>query len=958
MASGLEAPVARVLVQVGQKLLGTVRGRRARSRLREDTRALVSTRVAEGFLAELDPEEIHRLGEYLLSPDFEEIALQFTLGRLLNDVPWEGLKVNIRYELRQGLHNVVKLRPELLVTAADVLFDSLTTAANETVDQTVRHHLDPTTAAAAGHLVAAAAANSRLLREIGDLSEIHTFAAQLRDLVAAVHGHMRLPHLGVSRSVPYEQLYVEPTLCPEQEHQDVPDLMALALPGRRSVILGDPGAGKSTLASKLAHDVACDRVAGAEGRVPFLLVLRNFTSSFREGGKGLAHYLERICGDPYNLEPPSHAVDYLLRNGRAVVVLDGLDELVEPELRRKVVQLVEGFVSRYPLVPVLVTARRIGYSDAPLDPRLFRVGVVSKMGDDQVRQYVERWFALDESTAESDRARMADSFLKESKGIADLRSNPLLLALLCAMYSSEYYIPHNLAQIYERCAIMLFDRWDSMRGISPPMQFHGRLRAAVQYLAWELFRAEESGKALPRHAIVRILARHLMAKKFDEDDALAAAEQFVEFCTGRAWILTDVGATDVEPCYGFTHRTFMEYFAAEHLVRTHPTPERLWEALRPRILAGEWDVVAQIALQLLDRNIDGGVDDLLRLALAEAGGDSEQPGRLLGFAARALGYVHPGHDVIHDVVEAALEAALEGDVSDRFHYWVGSSTFMRMEALNGALYSVMYRCSPGNLPVLKRLVTAILAGHVESGSGLALHFIVHMSTRYPDVDDRICRAWREVHGELTRRYVEEVEQWAERGPWKSIHAGSGLVRLVAEFGPGPLYLCDTFLVFSYSSQAERLLRTGFAAGRHAPEPAPFCDALIEAGRPWISDERWWTDFTADSLRGRSGIAYTIEEAPWSQAPLAPMMLLLLPYLESIAHGYFPLVLPDSVPLVHQLTAARAVGAVHSDLTRALENADMPEKVKDFLLSWVRGEFDVLGPPPPGWDRSKIYGDDL
>lgn len=610
MASGLEGPAARAIGQAAQKLYGRLKVSLANKRIRADARTLVPIRVAEGLLADLSELETAGLDDYLTSPDFEEIALQFVLGLMLNDVPWEELVVNIRDELRHGLRSSAQIRTELLLTATDVVFAALATAFNEGVHRGW-FPFTPGTAVVAAHLTASAAANSRLLSELGNLADFHEFARQLRAQVAAVHRHMRLPHLGVSRSVPYDQLYVEPVLRPEQEYPDVPDLTALALSGRRSVVLGDPGAGKSTLAAKLAYGIASDLVAGAEGRVPFLLVLRNFAMSFRMGGKGLAHYLEQLCGDPYNLDPPPKAVDYLLRNGRAVVLLDGLDELVEPELRRKFVQLVDGFVSRYPLVPVLVTARRIGYSDAPLDHRLFAVGIIAELDKDQVRRYAEQWFALDESTPEGERARMAKSFLEESEGITELRANPLLLALLCAMYSSEHYIPQNLAQIYERCAVMLFDRWDSMRGITLPGQFQGRIRGAVQYLAWQLFNAEESGKALPRHRIVRMLADHLLARGFDKDEAIATADQFVDFCTGRAWILTDVGATDSEPRYGFTHRTFMEYFAAEHLVRTHPLAHQLWEALRPRVLSGEWEVVAQIALQLLDRNVDGGVDEFL-----------------------------------------------------------------------------------------------------------------------------------------------------------------------------------------------------------------------------------------------------------------------------------------------------------------------------------------------------------
>ena len=203
--------------------------------------------------------------------------------------------------------------------------------------------------------------------------------------------------------------------------------------GVRVLVLGDPGAGKSTLAAKFAHDIAVD---GA-GRVPFLLVLREFATSFDEGGRDLLHYLEKLCQAPYNVKPPRDGVEYLLRTGRAVAILDGLDELVQTELRRRVVSLVEGFAHLYPLVPILVTARKIGYEDAPLSTDLFVPCHIVEFSDEQVADYVNRWFELDEATSPVERERLARSFMEDSNQIPELRSNPLLLTLLCAMYSSD-----------------------------------------------------------------------------------------------------------------------------------------------------------------------------------------------------------------------------------------------------------------------------------------------------------------------------------------------------------------------------------------------------------------------------------------------------------------------------------------------------------------------------------------
>ncbi len=789
--------------------------------------------------------------------------------------------------------------------------------------------LTPEVTAAAAHLAAAAAANSQLLRDVGGLAEVHKFAQQMREQVVALHRHMRLPHLGVSRSVPYAQLYVPPVLLPEHDGNKAPDLATVALPGRRSVLLGDPGAGKSTLAGKLAHDVAADLVPGAEGRVPFLLVLRDQAGSFCEGGKGLATYLAQVCQDPYNLEPPPHAIEYLLRNGRAMVLLDGLDELVEPALRRKVVQLVEGFVNRFPLVPVLVTARRVGYYDAALDGGFFSVGRVAELNNDQVEQYAKRWFGLDESIAEAKRAQMARSFTAESHNIGELRSNPLLLALLCAMYSNQHYIPANLAQVYERCAVMLFEQWDTQRGIAEAPQFHGRLRTAVQHLAWRLVSAEESGKALPRHRIVQLLAEHFTTKGFHEDDANSTAEQFVTFCTGRAWVLTDVGSTDIEPRYGFTHRTFLEYFAAEHLVRANPTPERLWETLLPHVLVGEWDVIAQIALQLLDRYMDGGPDEVLRLVLA-----SSEPNALTlhQFAAWTLSYIHPAYDVIRAVAETAISDALEVSLADRQFFWYCRDFLKLMHDRERPLITLLLERSPGNALALKRAFAESLSTHIAEGNDKA-NLLLHLfsTTALSELLDIVTHP-------LVTRYAAAFSTWRAETPWVGPHSAAELEHIVRRFGPQPLYVKVAGLDW-LPSAIEDIARTG--PDEHTDFHHDLCAALISAQRPWIPDHGWWEQLHREDCLWRMDLGNLANARAWNEASIVTLTLLFLPYLETQARSYSR-ILPK-VPLVHELWVARVDQKVYPELVEMFA-ASVPEQVAEFLASWACGEIDVVVAP--------------
>jgi hypothetical protein len=911
--------------------------------------------VAERFFIEIHPSEAQRLHEYIASANFEVIALQLTLGRALNDIAPDDLLVNVREQIRLGITKNVNLRSQLRYTGTDILYYSLLACVDENVTQ-LSGEPNGTILATTAQASAIAAANSRLLHKLANLAEIHEFSQKMRKQVAALHARMRTPHLGASsQPVPYHQLYVEPDLM-SAEGSGVPlDRESFLLPSRRTVILGDPGAGKSTFAAKFAHDIASNHFDGTTDQVPFLLVLRNFSASMRRGNKPLLHYLEQVCRNPYNLDPPPDAIEYLLRNGRAVVILDGIDELVDPELRRNVVQLIHGFAGQHPLVPMLITARRIGYHEAPLPADLFGLGSVEELNDRQVRQYAENWFKLDAHTLDSESTPFAESFMTESKDIAELRSNPLLLALLCSMYSAEHYIPQNLAQIYERCALMLFERWDKMRGITMPLQFQGQLRGAVQYLAWRLSNSPEPDKGLPNSTVVQILAEYLLTKKFDEDEATATATQFLDFCTGRAWILTDVGATTSEARYGFAHRTFLEFFAAEHLVRTHPAAEQLWAALKPRITGGGWDIAGQIALQLLDRNVDGGVDQLLHNAISEPFETNVDAGReklrVHSFAAGALGYVFPGRDVINTVVATAVRDALAIGPLHPFTFWVSNHRTAYAYASDVPFRTLREGCLSANQATVDKAVTQTVEGLCRSDNGLAC-FAIESFARAAAQNSAaaliIPSDLKRISQELLRDRPEVFREARVTAPWWNLCWDPDPVDLVRRFGPMALYLNCASQLNSTGSLASRIIEgNNSGAGPHV-DNEQFCLAMTAAKLPWIVHDLWWTDFPSEVATTHAMNPSLFELRLGLSVAAGPLMLLMLPFLEARTHPHFAnLSLPVLPEALEELSAARTTGVVTPHLERLLRICTLMDEVRTFVSSWARQEFSVVIPPPDG-----------
>lgn len=387
---------------------------------------------------------------------------------------------------------------------------------------------------------------------------------------------------------------------------------------RHAVILGDPGAGKTSLAFRLAHLLA-NRPAG--GPVPVTFVLREYGQPSVLRQESISDFICRNLRVSHSIDCDPDLLGSLLRSGRIFVLFDGLDELIDTRLRREVRERIESFVSAFPSVRSIVTSRRIGYPEAPLDAKMFRLISIDPFSDEQVRQYVDRWFTVrcTDDGRTTDIERLTNGFLTESQSIRDLRSNPLILSLLCDLYADEGYLPTNRPDIYQKCSTLLFEKWDRHRNIVVPLPLPDALKPALAHLAYAMLLGDLAGSSgVSKVQIVSSLSTYLASYLEAPDQAADAAEKFVDFFTGRAWVFTDVGTTPGgEKIFAFTHRTFMEYFAAEELLRRSASAAELVDFLAPRLSHAELDVFAQLAVQMACRT-RAGYDDKIFLALASA----------------------------------------------------------------------------------------------------------------------------------------------------------------------------------------------------------------------------------------------------------------------------------------------------------------------------------------------------
>ncbi len=209
---------------------------------------------------------------------------------------------------------------------------------------------------------------------------------------------------------------------------------------------------------------------------------------------------------------------------------------------------------------------------------------------------------------------------------------------MCILYRGAGSLPRDRAGIYGRCAELLLGKWDESRRIHHELQAGHLVEPAIRHLAWWLFNSQDSRGAVTERALIDEATEFLHGRGFESvEEARAAAREFVEFCGGRMWVLSDAGTTaDGEKLYSFTHRTFLEYFAAAHLATMSDTPEDLARVLAPHIRSVKgWNLVGELAIQVKDRSSYCGADRIYA-ALLDAASAPGDRGPLLVFLAECL----------------------------------------------------------------------------------------------------------------------------------------------------------------------------------------------------------------------------------------------------------------------------------------------------------------------------------
>lgn len=394
------------------------------------------------------------------------------------------------------------------------------------------------------------------------------------------------------------------------------------------VLLGDPGAGKSSFVRQLLASLADAELDGASAPegfaghpLPLYLELRNLVghlTGLKLHGLSAADRKQALAGvirqqllaalDPCGCASFAPGLTSAFDAGDGLLVLDGLDEVAEKH-RALVREAVLALRERYKLPRFIVTCRRRSYERDAVFAGI-PVHTLAPLDEPRIATFAKRWYEVqaerqnlrpgEAAAASGDALCRAATADKELRALA---GNPMLLTCMAIVHQQDRGLPRERVKVYARAVELLLKRWPAAKGkdvgepLSPALAgFLERTTDLVLLMRRLAFVAHEhnegAGKGEEAGDLPRPLALATLEKQFGDH---ALANEFLDYIDQRAGLLVGrCGATGNLPAtYAFVHRTFQEYLAGCHLICELEVAD-----LRTKLGGGDyWYLAAQFGIE-------------------------------------------------------------------------------------------------------------------------------------------------------------------------------------------------------------------------------------------------------------------------------------------------------------------------------------------------------------------------
>lgn len=329
------------------------------------------------------------------------------------------------------------------------------------------------------------------------------------------------------------------------------------------MILGKPGSGKTTLLQHIA--MKCDRGELLPNYIPIFIRLKNFAEDASVSENfNLLNYISKELGRSNISE---QQVETLLCHGKALILLDGLDELKEED-RDEVVKQIRKLSDEYYKNHFIITCR-IGAQQYQFEE--FTDIEIADLNSCQIEAFAQKWFVKVGKNSEAKGKALAAQFvqklhLTENRQICELARTPLLLHLVCSVFQAKLDFPAKRSDIYKQALDIMLVRWDEAKGVKrdeiyQQLSLHHKLKllnqiATVTFEQGHYFFLQSN----VQHYIANYL-RTLPIGQTDPEELQLISEAVLKSISVQSGLLVE----QARGVYSFSHLTFQEYLTARNI---------------------------------------------------------------------------------------------------------------------------------------------------------------------------------------------------------------------------------------------------------------------------------------------------------------------------------------------------------------------------------------------------------
>jgi predicted NACHT family NTPase len=470
------------------------------------------------------------------------------------------------------------------------------------------------------------------LEEIAPISPDFEFSRYREGLITA-YEKLKLDTLdtsGCNYSLQLWRMFVAQNVRDESNSQhtcSVLDILNDEKTYKYTVILGNPGSGKSSLAQYKAITWARTQPSALPLlELPLLIELRNYIENRQKGlCKNFLDYFQQGTGIPSGNLNQKELHEWL-KNRQSLVMFDGLDEVLDAQERENMVIDIINLTKTYPQARVLVTSRVIGYEQQRqrLRDANFRDFMLQDLDREQIRGFIKQWHELafdDKNEGESKRDRLQRS-IDNSRAFSELAGNPLLLTMMAILNRHEE-LPRDRPTLYKQASEVLLQRWEAAKNLEEDKKLDPKLKSIDYQDKQEMLRqvahhiqTSDGGLSgnlsIQKQKLCEILKGCLETIGFTTEP-MVFARLLMEPLTSRSFILCFKGGES----YGFVHRTFLEYFCAWYFVDQFETKQTKSIADLQNEVFGKhwrnpsWHEVLSLIVGMVDERFAGEIIDCL-----------------------------------------------------------------------------------------------------------------------------------------------------------------------------------------------------------------------------------------------------------------------------------------------------------------------------------------------------------